>query len=203
MNNDEDLTLDLDKKIKQITKVVRKWESKDFNDLEITIALKYKIISLFLPDKCQKQVKQAQKNHGGYSKDGMSYMMPEAFTNLFVSLCKLNANPLTELEKSGRVSTGAFFRLIEDQSEEKDNMKKEIDELMDQLDGKGMVKQTDYDNKVNELSKNNELQEEEIKSLKKKLEEREEYYKEKIKSADERARVRIEQENLCKISVED
>ena len=42
MNNDEDLTLDLDKKIKQITKVVRKWESKDFNDLEITIALKYK-----------------------------------------------------------------------------------------------------------------------------------------------------------------
>ena len=146
---------------------------------------------------------KSTKNYKTLTTSNMSYLTIEAFVRLFVSLCKLNANPLTELEKSGRVSTGAFFRLIEDQSEEKDNMKKEIDELMDQLDGKGMVKQTDYDNKVNELSKNNELQEEEIKSLKKKLEEREEYYKEKIKSADERARVRIEQENLCKISVED
>ena len=151
------------KNIEALAKIVRKWNENDYNDLKITTAMKYKLIALFLPDNCQKSIKQAQKNHAGYNKEGLSYLMPEAFANLFIAICKLGGDPLNELEKTGRVSTGAFHRLIEGQSEEKKELHKQIDELEDKLEGSGMMPIEEHNEKVNSL-------EEEIKVLKKHIE---------------------------------
>ena len=198
------------KNIEALAKIVRKWNENDYNDLKITTAMKYKVIALFLPDNCQKSIKQAQKNHAGYNKEGLSYLMPEAFANLFIAICKLGGDPLNELEKTGRVSTGAFHRLIEGQSEEKKELHKQIDELEDKLEGSGMMPIEEHNEKVNSLVEgsntmpikeyetkmvemNKKIYElnKDLKKLQNDKDKQEEYHKEKIRKADDRAEERL------------
>ena len=179
------------KNIEALAKIVRKWNENDYNDLKITTAMKYKLIALFLPDNCQKSIKQAQKNHAGYNKEGLSYLMPEAFANLFIAICKLGGDPLNELEKTGRVSTGAFHRLIEGQSEEKKELHKQIDELEDKLEGSNMMPIKEYETKMVEMNKKIYELNKDLKKLQNDKDKQEEYHKEKIRKADDRAEERL------------
>ena len=175
------------KNIEALAKIVRKWNENDYNDLKITTAMKYKVIALFLPDNCQKSIKQAQKNHAGYNKEGLSYLMPEAFANLFIAICKLGGDPLNELEKTGRVSTGAFHRLIEGQSEEKKELHKQIDELEDKLEGSGMMPIKEHNEEVNSLEEEMKVLKKQNNILETKLVAQEDYHKMKLSKADQRA----------------
>ena len=179
------------KNIEALAKIVRKWNENDYNDLKITTAMKYKVIALFLPDNCQKSIKQAQKNHAGYNKEGLSYLMPEAFANLFIAICKLGGDPLNELEKTGRVSTGAFHRLIEGQSEEKKELHKQIDELEDKLEGSNTMPIKEYETKMVEMNKKIYELNKDLKKLQNDKDKQEEYHKEKIRKADDRAEERL------------
>ena len=175
------------KNIEALAKIVRKWNENDYNDLKITTAMKYKVIALFLPDECQKEIRNAEGNHARYKKHLMSYLMPEAFVNLFIAICKLGGDPLNELEKTGRVSTGAFHRLIEGQSEEKKELHKQIDELEDKLEGSGMMPIKEHNEEVNSLEEEMKVLKKQINILETKLVAQEDYHKMKLSKADQRA----------------
>ncbi len=169
---------------------VDKWSQSDFDDLNIKTIDKYRIVALFLDQKGRKALENARKNHTKYKEDNMSYLYPEAFTQLFIAICKLHTNPLNELELNNKLSAGAFKRLIENKEKEYDELRDEIEELEEKLDGKEMVTEKYHDTKVKELNEQIKIQAEQIEKLEQKLKEKEEYYKLKIAGADKRAEER-------------
>lgn len=169
---------------------VDKWSQSDFDDLNIKTIDKYRIVALFLDQKGRKALENARKNHTKYKEDNMSYLYPEAFTQLFIAICKLHTNPLNELELNNKLSAGAFKRLIENKEKEYDELRDEIEELEEKLDGKEMVTEKYHDTKVKELNEQIKIQAEQIEKYEQKLKEKEEYYKLKIAGADKRAEER-------------
>jgi len=179
-----------DEIMSKLSKQVHKWSESDFNDLNIKTIDKYRIVALFLDEKGRKALENARGNHAGYKKDNMSYLYPEVFTQLFIAICKLHTNPLNELELNNKLSAGAFKRLIENKEKEYDELRDEIQELEEKLDGKDMVPEKYHNSKVKELNEQIEIQAEQIKKLEQKLKEKEELYKIKIACADKRAEER-------------
>jgi len=179
-----------DEIMSKLSKQVHKWSESDFNDLNIKTIDKYRIVALFLDEKGRKALENARGNHAGYKKDNMSYLYPEVFTQLFIAICKLHTNPLNELELNNKLSAGAFKRLIENKEKEYDELRDEIQELEEKLDGKDMVPEKYHNSKVKELNEQIKIQAEQIEKLEQKLKEKEEYYKLKIAGADKRAEER-------------
>jgi predicted RNase H-like nuclease (RuvC/YqgF family) len=179
----------------KLSKQVAKWSESDFDDLNMKTIDKYRIVSLFLDAKDRKALENARGNHGGYKKDNMSYLYPEIFTKLFIAICKLHTNPLNELEQNNKLSKVAFNRLIENKEKEYDELRDEIEELEEKLDGKDMVSQEQYNSTVKQLNDQINIQANQIEKLEQKLKEKEDYYKLKITATEQRMRAKLEMEN--------
>jgi hypothetical protein len=167
---------------------VHKWSQSDFDDLNIKTIDKYRIISLFLDTKGRKALENARRNHAKYKEDNMSRLYPEAFSKLFIAICKLHTNPLNELEVNNKLSAGAFKRLIEHKEKEVDELQEEIQNLQDDK-LKDYVHYSVYKQRMKEYKEDLEykLEKQFKEKYEKKLKEKEEYYKIKIAAADKRA----------------
>jgi hypothetical protein len=177
-----------DEIMSKLSKQVHKWSQSDFNDLNIKTIDKYRIVALFLDEKGRKALENARGNHAGYKKDNMSYLYPEAFSKLFIAICKLHTNPLNELEVNNKLSAGAFKRLIEHKEKEVDELQEEIQNLQDDK-LKDYVHYSVYKQRMKEYKEDLEykLEKQFKEKYEKKLKEKEEYYKIKIAAADKRA----------------
>ena len=159
-----------------LMKTVHKWEANDYVDLKIKTIDKYRIISLFVPPELREKVMKSQKNYKSLCKDNMSYLTIEAFVRLFISICKINKQPLTEYELQSKLSSGAFRRLIEGTTEEIEELNEEIDNL------KGYISTQSHQDSLGKMAE--EVRDMAYKEMEdkyeKKLQEQEKYYKEKI-----------------------
>lgn len=164
---------------------VSKWEEKDYNDLKIKVVDKYRIMSLFIPREHLSVVKNARKNNSSLKKDNMTYLLGEALVKLFISVCKMNTNPLQEHERRSIVSAGAFRRLIEGTLEEMEELYDEVENLKSK-NLRGYIKEEEHMKQVDECIVMGQKLLEENKKLKNKLEEQEKYYKDKLKARSKR-----------------
>jgi len=162
-----------------LMKTVHKWEVNDYDNLNIKTIDKYRMISLFVPQEYRDKVMKSTKNYKSLSKDNMSYLTIEAFARLFISICKINTQPLTEYEIQSKVSSGAFRRLIEGTQEEIQELNEEIERL-ESKNLKGYMLESNHHKIMEEKINSNMILSDKIKKLEKQLEEQEKYYKEKI-----------------------
>ena len=164
-----------------LMKTVHKWEANDYDNLKIKTIDKYRIISLFVPPELREKVMKSQKNYKSLCKDNMSYLTIEAFVRLFISICKINKQPLTEYELQSKLSSGAFRRLIEGTTEEIEELNEEIDNLKSK-NLKGYISTQSHQDSLGKMSE--EVRDMAYKEMEdkyeKKLQEQEKYYKEKI-----------------------
>ena len=164
-----------------LMKTVHKWEVNDYDNLKIKTIDKYRMISLFVPQEYRDKVMKSTKNYKSLSKDNMSYLTIEAFARLFISICKINTQPLAEYEIQSRVSCGAFRRLIEGTQEEIDELHEEIENLKSK-NLKGYISSSEHLETLGKMAE--EVREMAYKEMEdkyeKKLQEQEKYYKEKI-----------------------
>ena len=170
-----------------LMKTVHKWEVNDYDNLKIKTIDKYRIISLFVPPESRDKVMKSVKNYKTLTTSNMSYLTIEAFVRLFISICKINTQPLTENERNSKVSSGAFRRLIETTTEEIDELNEEVENLKSKT-LKGYVS---WEHHCNELSKwAEEVRELAYKEMEdkyeNKLKEQEKYYKEKLEGQSRR-----------------
>lgn len=164
------------KELQAMIKIIKRFDDNEF-DVNVSVSQKYKIISLFLDPKYKLLVKSAQKNHSGLNKEKMTYLVTEAFVKLFIGICKLSGNPLGPLEQ-GKVSSGAFRRLIESQQEN-------MDELLDELEtvkAGGWIDPKEHKKLLEREYRHAHAvgKAEGLAMMDQKLEEQEKYYKEKI-----------------------
>ena len=164
---------------------ISKWEDKDYNDLKIKVVDKYRIMRLFIPKEHSYIIDNARKNHHKLSKENMNYLLGEALVKLFLSVCKMNTNPLQEHEIRSIVSAGAFRRLIEGTLEEIEDLYDEVDKLKNK-NLKGYMLESDHDRLIQNKNEEINICKEENKKLKMKLDEQEKYYKEKLKARSKR-----------------
>jgi len=164
---------------------VSKWEDKDYDNLKITVADKYRIMCLFIPHEHHNIVMNAKKNHSNLNKKNMNYLLGEALVKLFISVCKINSDPLKEHEIRSVVSVGAWRRIIHETLAEMDELYEEIDNLKSK-NMFGYIKEEDHIKKIDECIEFHKKLSEENKKLKQKLEEQEKYYKEKLKARSKR-----------------
>ena len=164
-----------------LMKIVHKWEVNDYDNLKIKTIDKYRMISLFVPQEYRDKVMKSTKNYKSLCKDNMSYLTIEAFVRLFISICKINTQPLTEYEIQSKVSSGAFRRLIEGTQEEIQELNEEIENLKSK-NLKGYISTLDHLQELGKMAV--EVREMAYKEMEdkyeKKLQEQEKYYKEKI-----------------------
>jgi len=164
---------------------VSKWEDKNYDNLKITVADKYRIMALFIPHEHHNILMNARKNHSNLNKKNMNYLLGEALVKLFLSICKINTNPLKEHEIRSIVSVGAFRRIIQGTLEEMDQLYREIDNLKSK-NMFGYITEEDHMKKIDECILMGQKLLEENKKLKMKLDEQEKYYKEKLKARSKR-----------------
>ena len=164
-----------------LMKTVHKWEVNDYDNLKIKTIDKYRIISLFVPQEYRDKVMKSQKNYKSLCKDNMSYLSIEAFVRLFISICKINKQPLTEYELQSKLSSGAFRRLIEGTTEEIEELNEEIDNLKSK-NLKGYISISEHNDALGKMAE--EVRDMAYKEMEdkyeNKLQEQEKYYKEKI-----------------------
>ena len=147
---------------------------------KIKIRDKYRMISLFVPPEHRKTIKSQERNHSSLKKDKMTYLLSEAFVKLFLSVCKLYANPINiKPEDQTRLNPGAFRRLIEGVDLEIQELNEEIERL-ESKNLKGYMLESDHHKIMEEKINSNMILSDKIKKLEKQLEEQEKYYKEKI-----------------------
>tara|TARA_R110000737_G_scaffold194279_1_gene215431 strand:+ start:721 stop:1311 length:591 start_codon:yes stop_codon:yes gene_type:complete len=168
-----------------LMKTVHKWEVNDYDNLKIKTIDKYRIISLFVPQEYRDKVMQSVKNYKTLTTSNMSYLTIEAFVRLFISICKINTQPLSEYEINSKVSTGAFRRLIETTTEEIDELNEEVEKLKSK-NLKGYMLESDHDKIMEKEAQNNQTLLKENKDLLMKLQEQEKYYKEKLEGQSRR-----------------
>tara|TARA_R110000803_G_scaffold53544_1_gene109832 strand:- start:125 stop:715 length:591 start_codon:yes stop_codon:yes gene_type:complete len=168
-----------------LMKTVHKWEVNDYDNLKIKTIDKYRIISLFVPQEYRDKVMQSVKNYKTLTTSNMSYLTIEAFVRLFISICKINTQPLSEYEINSKVSTGAFRRLIETTTEEIDELNEEVEKLKSK-NLKGYILESDHDKIMEKEAQNNQTLLKENKDLLMKLQEQEKYYKEKLEGQSRR-----------------
>jgi len=166
---------------KKLMTTVSKWEDKHYDNLKITVADKYRIMCLFIPHEHHNIVMNARKNHSSLNKKNMNYLLGEALVKLFLSVCKINSDPLKEHEIRSVVSVGAFRRLIHGTLADIDELYEEIDNLKSK-NMFGYIKEEDHNKEINKVIESTKPIIEENKKLKQKLEEQEKYYKEKLKA---------------------
>jgi len=166
--------------------VRNQWKYEDYETMKIKIKDKYRIISLFLDPEHRKTIKSQEKNHSTLKKDKMTYLVSEAFVKLFLSVCKLYANPINiKPEDQSRMNPAAFRRLIEGHEEEMEILENKVERL-EEKNLQGYMLTSDHNKTV-------EFYKEEIKGFeemeinyKNRIEEIEKYYKLKLERVNER-----------------
>lgn len=171
-----------------LMKTVHKWEVNDYDNLKIKTIDKYRIISLFVPQEYRDKVMKSQKNYKSLCKDNMSYLSIEAFVRLFLSICKINTQPLAEHpDLRAQMSPGVFRRLIEGTGEDIEELYEQIDNLKSK-NLKGYISIEDHHQELGKMAE--EVRDMAYKEMedkyKKKLEEQEKYYKEKLSKQSKR-----------------
>ena len=164
---------------------ISKWEENDYDNLKIKVVDKYRIMSLFIPREHLSVVQNARKNNSSLKKDNMTYLLGEALVKLFISVCKMNTNPLQEHETRTIVSSGAFRRLIGGTLEEMEELYDEVENLKSK-NLRGYIKEEEHMKEVDEFIDVGKKLLEENKKLRNKLDEQEKYYKDKLKSRSKR-----------------
>ena len=181
------LTIDDELDIEKISDFVRnKWKDNNYEDLKIKIRDKYRIISLFVDPEHRPTIRQQERNHSTLKKNKMTYLVSEAFVKLFLSVCKLYANPIDmKPEDQTRMNPGAFRRLIEGIDHELEEQQ-EIIEKLQEKNLKGYMLESDHEKLMDK--KTNECNEytDQVRKLERKLEEQEKYYKEKLNKVNQR-----------------
>lgn len=158
---------------------------EDIYDMKIKTIDKFRMLSLFIGKEHQKTLWNARGNYSRLKKDNLNYLMIEAFTKLFISVCKLNACPLNEWEYNSKLSNGAFKRMCEHKLAEIDELQEEVEKLQEK-NLKGYMLESDHEKLMDK--KTNECNEykDQVSKLERKLEEQEKYYKEKLNKVNQR-----------------
>jgi len=181
------LTVDDELDIEKISDYVRhRWKYDDYENMKLKIKDKYSIISLFIDPEHRKTIMSQQKNHNTLKKDKMTYLVSEAFIKLFLSVCKLYANPIDiKPEDQTRMNPGAFRRIIEDHID----MMEELEDKVERLESKnlkGYMLESEHEKIANQWKNDKRDYQDKITKLERKLEDQEKYYKEKLEKVSER-----------------
>ena len=173
--------------LRKISHYVNLARYEDVNDMmNMKIRDKYRIISLFVDPKHRKTIKSQEKNHSTLKKDKMTYLVSEAFIKLFLSVCKLYANPIDiKPEDQTRMNPGAFRRIIEDHID----MMEELEDKVERLESKnlkGYMLESEHEKIANQWKNDKRDYQDKITKLERKLEDQEKYYKEKLEKVSER-----------------
>ena len=173
--------------LRKISHYVNLARYEDVNDMmNMKIRDKYRIISLFVDPKHRKTIKSQEKNHSTLKKDKMTYLVSEAFIKLFLSVCKLYANPIQiKPEDQTRMNPGAFRRLIQGVDEDMEILEEKIERL-ESKNLKGYMLTSDHNKIADQWKDDKREYQDKITKLERKLEDLEKYYKEKLEKVNER-----------------
>jgi len=157
----------------------------------------FKLVELFLhSDKIKKsKIKNAKSNFSKWDPNGIQCILLKALEKSFEACLEIHKIKKPFDVSQDYISMKYLEAIFDGFFEDKKDLEKEVEELEDKLTGNGMVPKTEYEDTVNNLQDQINLQAKEIKKLEKQLADREEYYKLKISNADKRAEERLKFNN--------
>jgi hypothetical protein len=188
---------------KTIKSLLKCCNSTDKSQRKIKENFRFTLLKLLNNDKEKTKIENAYRNRKQWAENSIQNIALNSLQDLFFNIVDMYKEQPAYRDDNEHyyLKEKILQTILSSYFEDKKELEDEIEELQEKLDGKDMVTQEQYNNKVKELKDQNNIQVNHIEKLEQKLKDKEEYYKLKLSATEQRMRGKLEMEKKIQLSL--